>query len=201
MAAASSLFSSIMETHFLPSRLLHSNGEDWRRRARPLKATRKKKANELKFSARHCGGFKPFVNSGDGLLRLFCFILFNSLYTFWAVLFFTSFSSFEFSSHFFISYVPAAISFNLFFLFFPLVFAFRLMLLNWCANTTSRASGELESCKLEKSLKFSANFHIFHLTTHQLSFKFDEIFLLFISLLACLLFTVAQTWFLTVGKL
>lgn len=37
--------------------------------------------------------------TGDGLFRRF--ILFNSLYTFWAVLFFTSF---EFSSHFFTSF-------------------------------------------------------------------------------------------------
>lgn len=76
----------------------------------------------------------------DKLAMLF---VFNSLYTFWAVLFFTSLSSLLTS---------------------PL-FSLRSCL-NWCAGIGGlRRCKSFMPCKWEKSLKFSANFHIFHLPT------------------------------------
>jgi hypothetical protein len=59
-------------------------------------------------------------------------------------------------------------------------FQFFFSLLFRLTDVQTQTAWRFVPCKLEKSLKFSTNFHIFHLTTiNYLSCKFDEIFSLF----------------------
>lgn len=104
-------------------------------------------SSPLFFGTRRSKELKPDKLASDGFSQ--SFILFNSLYTFWAVLFFTSFSSFEFPSRFSIScdfFSP------------PCPLFLRCL-------TDVQTHNTIVPGKLEKSLKFSTNFHIFHLTT------------------------------------
>jgi hypothetical protein len=104
--------------------------------------------------------------------RILSRVFVNSFYTFWAVFIFTSFVLYFF--------IPFS---SLLFRVLPSSFV-HLSPVSCCSSSCSCYSliSRLTAFrarwgkKLEKSLKFSANFHIFHLTHHhQLSCKFEDI--------------------------